>query len=159
MDQMKRTIYAHIFPDRSIYIGQTSQEKLYRRFQYGNGYDKQEELYNRIMFWGWSNIQHTVLECGEMTKEECNRKECEYTLDYVNKGFNVLNKYNTENPCRYRTSKNISYIYYDEDGNEYNTLEEVAKALGRTKQAVSYAIQRNGKCAGKKITRVIKEDK
>lgn len=150
MEKKIRTIYAHIFPDKSVYIGSTSQDKLYRRFHYGAGYANQPVVYDRIMFFGWQNTEHIILEQGMMTKDELLEKECNYTLKYAECGYEVLNKYNV-NPCRYRGGE--EYEYVDEDGNVYRTVQEVALALGRTKQAVSAAIKRNGKCAGKKIIR------
>ena len=159
MDQKKRTIYAHIFPDKSIYIGQTSQEKLYKRFQYGQGYDKQPEIYEKIMFWGWSNIEHVVLEEGVMTKEQCNKKECDYTIDYFNKGYNVLNKYNTVNPYRYR-KKNKEYVYIDLLTNkEYSSLRAAAADIGYSHERVRQSVTKGDVLrGGHKFIKVIKEE-
>lgn len=139
-----RTIYAHVFPDKSVYIGQTSQENLNRRWNCGHGYRNQPRVHDAIMFYGWSNIEHEVLKRAEMTKEECNELECYITMQYVCAGYKVLNKYNAENPCRYRRKK---YHYADEEGNTYKTMQEIADNFGVTKQAVSFAIT-NGRPVG-----------
>ena len=158
MDQLK-TIYAHVFPDKSVYVGSTNQEQLYKRFQYGSGYSNQPKVYEKIMQYGWKNIEHVVLERCAMTDEEKLKKECDYTLDYVNKGYEVLNTYNTNNPYRYRPKK-ANYIYYTESGEEFDSGIELAQFLGVTKQAVYFALNNSGKVHGVKIYREeIKEDK
>ena len=146
MDQEKklRTIYAHIFPDNSIYIGQTSTKNLNIRWGYnGGGYDNQETVRNAIAFWGWNMIEHKILEQSEMTKEECNKKECDFTLQFVRNGYKLLNKYNTENPCRYRVKyKENTYRYIDiATGKEYKSLREVGKDLGVSHEAVRLSIK------------------
>lgn len=155
MDQ-KRTIYAHMFPDKSVYVGSTSQEKLYKRWQYGVGYDKQPKVYEKICMYGWKNIEHIILECGNMSSEEVLKKECDYTMDYFNKGYEVLNKYNTENPCRYRGKE--KYIYYTENGEEFETGTAMADYFGVTKQSVYISIKNGGRVKGVKVFKRIKED-
>ena len=155
MDQ-KRTIYAHIFPDKSVYVGSTSQDKLYKRWQYGTGYGKQPKIYEKICMYGWKNIEHIVLECGNMSSEEVLKKECDYTMDYFNKGYEVLNTYNTENPCRYRGRE--KYIYYTENGEEFETGIAMAEYLGVTKQAVYIGIKNGGRVKGVRVFKRLMED-
>lgn len=138
-----RKIYIHIFPDKSVYIGQISQENLYKRFNYGLGYDKQPEMFELIMHYGWKNVEHVILEEGMMTKEEANKKECDYTLDYFNRGFRVLNKYNIGTPRRYRSKE--SYVYMDEmSGKCYDSLRAAAEDIGCSHEAVRQSVK-NGK--------------
>ena len=148
-----RTIYAHIFPDKSIYIGSTGKKNLNLRWGYnGSGYDKQEEVRERISFWGWGLVEHVILEQGEMTKEESLKKECDYTLQYVKEGYTVLNKYNTKDPCRYRV-KEVKRVYEYVDvvsGKVYDTLREAAEDIGVSHETVRLSIiEQRGICRGK----------
>lgn len=169
-DRKLRTIYAHIFPDNSMYIGQTSTKNLNIRWGYnGGGYDNQETMRKAIEFWGWGLIEHKILEQGEMTKEEVLKKECDFTLEYVNKGYKLLNKCNTENPCRYRVKhKENTYKYVDvTTGKEYKSLRAVGIDLGVSHEAVRISIKedrplRNGHKIEMKIVNiniVLEEDK
>lgn len=158
-DLIVRKIYAHIFPDNSVYVGQTSQEKLYRRFNYGMGYDKQPEVFELIMHYGWYNIEHVILFEGPMTKEEANKLECDYTLDYFNRGFRVLNKYNVNNPCRYR--KKDAYVYVDElTGKEYGSLREAAEDIGYSHERIRQSVKTGAVLRGghKFIKKIIEEE-
>lgn len=160
MEELKiRKIYVHIFPDNSVYIGQTSQEKLYKRFNYGMGYDKQPDVFEQIMFWGWANVRHLILEEGMMTKEQANKKECDYTLDYAARGYKVLNRYNTENPCRYR--KKEEYVYIDLLTNKrYKSLREAAADVGYSYEGIRQSIKNGTKLRNGHhfIKEIIKEE-
>lgn len=160
MEELKvRKIYVHIFPDNSVYVGQTSQEKLYKRFNYGMGYDKQPDVFEQIMFWGWANVKHLILEEGMMTKEEANKKECDYTLDYAERGYKVLNRYNTDNPCRYR--KKEEYIYIDLLTNKrYKSLREAAADVGYSYEGIRQSIKNGNKLRNGHhfIKEIIKEE-
>lgn len=147
------TIYAHIFPDKSIYIGKTKEKNLNIRWGYnGGGYDNQELMRDAILFWGWNFVEHIILEQGEMSKEEALKKECDYTLEYVKKGYKVLNKYNTNNPCRYRVKKTEQiYEYIDiKSGKTYNSLREAAIDIGVSHETIRLSIIENRDiCKGK----------
>ena len=145
MDQEKklRTIYAHVFPDNSIYIGQTGQEKLYMRWGYGSNYDYNTNMKQAIAYWGWCNVKHEILEQSVMTKEECNKKECDYTMEYVKKGYKVLNTYNAVDPCRYRTKEvKQQYVYVDLSTNKaYESLRKAAKDLDCSYELVRLSVK------------------
>lgn len=164
MDQEKklRTIYAHVFPDNSMYIGQTSQVKLYKRWGYGSSYDYNPAMKQAIAFWGWCNVRHEILMQEEMTKEECNKKECDITMDYVSKGYKVLNKYNAANPCRYRTKEvTQEYKYIDvSTGKTYDSLRAAAADIGCSHELVRLSAK-DGRIIKKthKIEKRVKEIK
>ena len=136
-------IYSHIFPDGSVYVGVTKQEKKYKRWDYGNGYTHQPEVAKQIAFWGWGCVKHEILEEGDMTKEEAYKKECDYTLKYVKEGRKVLNKYNTNNPCRYRAKEHEQEYEYVEitSGKVYDSLREAAKDIGISHETVRLSIK------------------
>lgn len=164
MDQEKklRTIYAHVFPDNSMYIGQTSQDKMYKRWGYGGNYDYNPAMKQAIAFWGWCNVDHIILEQTMMTKEECNARECELTMFYVDKGVKVLNKYNAANPCRYRTKEiTQEYEYIDvSTGMTYNSLRAAARDIGCSHELVRLSVKDGRFIKGThKVERRVKEVK
>lgn len=147
------TIYAHIFPDGCVYIGKTKEKNLNIRWGYsGEKYDNQPLVRDAILLWGWNSIQHIVLEQGDMTREEVLKKECDYTLDYVSKGYHMLNKYNVYNPCRYRV-KEIKHTYEYIDvisGKVYDTLRAAATDIGVSHETIrSSIIEQRSICRGK----------
>ena len=64
------TVYIHIFPNKKVYIGITSQ-LIKRRWCRGSTYSYHKRMYNAIKKYGWDNIIHEVLHTG------LNRKEAE----------------------------------------------------------------------------------
>ena len=72
-DARKYSIYMHVFPNKKVYIGMTSRPP-YQRWSGGHGYKGQPLLWEKIIKYGWKNIQHYVIDTG-LTKEEAEAKE------------------------------------------------------------------------------------
>lgn len=56
-------VYIHTLPNGKIYVGQTKQPV--RRWNNGDGYVDNEELYNAIQKFGWNNIKHEIIGAFE----------------------------------------------------------------------------------------------
>lgn len=84
-------IYCHIFPNKKRYIGQTSNSLSKRFGKNGSGYSRNPLIWKAILKYGWENVIHVILEEGDWTKDEINKKE----QFYISK-FNTLcpNGYN-----------------------------------------------------------------
>lgn len=67
------SVYIHILPNNTIYIGQTKQ-KPENRWKYGEGYSENKFFYNLIKKYGWSNIDH-ILYKENLTKMEADTIE------------------------------------------------------------------------------------
>lgn len=83
------SVYKHTFPDGKVYIGITDNPT--QRWEYGHGYQENEEMYAAILASGWKNIQHAILaKCD--TRGEAEQLEREYILLYDSedpeKGYN-----------------------------------------------------------------------
>ena len=76
----KYKVYIHIFPNKKVYIGITSQKEK-RRWNNGNGYKNNEYMTNAIQKYGWENIEHKIL-FTDLTKEEAEQKEIELIAFY-----------------------------------------------------------------------------
>ena len=87
-------IYKHISPSGKVYIGQTKQKNLNKRWRNGNiyGYCQMSIFRKVIDKYGWENIQHEIIEEG-LTKQEADLREC-YWIQYykeLNLSYNVSN--------------------------------------------------------------------
>ena len=72
------TVYCHINKyNNKKYVGITSQKRLSRRFQNGQGYKHSTHFYNAINMYGWDNFDHIVLE-SNLSEEEAKAKEEQY---------------------------------------------------------------------------------
>lgn len=82
------TIYMYINKiNQKKYIGQTINSLTLRAGKNGENYKKCNYFYSALKKYGWSNFEVQVLEDYILTREEANRKECEY-----------IQLYNTTNP-------------------------------------------------------------
>ena len=88
---MSYCVYKHTFPNNKVYIGITSLNPL-RRWNNGNGYCRQQFVFNAILKYGWDNIKHEILYSG-LTKEDACQKEIEliarYKSNNLDFGYNV----------------------------------------------------------------------
>lgn len=143
-------IYKHTMPDGRCYIGQTSQDKLYRRWNYGQGYVANKPFYEDILQIGWNNIKHEILE-EVATKTEAIERERYYILLYRSNepefGYNKHTNF-------YSMPKVKTYIRCVETGRVYETMTAAAADIGKTKQAISYAISNKQRCARKHWERI-----
>lgn len=81
------TIYIHTNKiDGKVYIGQTSQTDLTRRWCGGHGYKHCDYFQNAIKKYGWNGFNHEILETG-LTQEQANEQEVYY-----------ISLYNSANP-------------------------------------------------------------
>lgn len=91
----KHTVYIHTnLSNGKVYIGQTNQEDLTRRWCGGHGYVESPHFSRAIKKYGWSGFAHEIIETG-LTQEEANYKEQFY-----------IALYNSTNP---KFGYNISY--------------------------------------------------
>ena len=69
-------IYKHISPSGKVYIGQTKQKNLTKRWRNGNiyGYCEMSIFRKVINKYGWENIRHEIIEEG-LTKQEADLRE------------------------------------------------------------------------------------
>ena len=90
-------VYAHIFPNKKVYIGMTGQEPK-KRWNDGYGYIANTLMFDDIVKYGWSNIEHRILYKG-LTKERALELEM-YTIVQLRttderRGYNQLRGCNT----------------------------------------------------------------
>lgn len=88
----KYVVYIHIFPNRKVYIGITSQ-KVERRWNNGHGYKGNKYMMNAIMKYGWNNIRHEILFTN-LTKYQAEQIEKDLIKKYKSNqrefGYNIL---------------------------------------------------------------------
>lgn len=72
----KYSIYRHIFPNKKMYFGITSDD-VKKRWANGAGYDGQTLMRNAIRKYGWDNILHELI-LTDLTEEQA--KELEKTF-------------------------------------------------------------------------------
>lgn len=88
------TIYMHKNKiNNKVYIGQTMQN-VEDRWKNGKGYKSCTLFYNAINKYGWNNFEHLILEQGNWSYQEANKKE-EYYInlyqsDNPEYGYNIL---------------------------------------------------------------------
>lgn len=103
-------VYIHIFPNKKVYIGITSQKEK-RRWNNGNGYKNNEYMTNAIQKYGWENIEHKIL-FTDLTKEEAEQKEIElidfYKSNQKEYGYNIQNGGNASNGLTNTSKEKIS---------------------------------------------------
>lgn len=72
-------VYILIFPNDRVYIGQSLDPKT--RWNNGDGYKENKEMYNDIKKYGWKNIKKRVLYVG-LSYEQALEKEKELIINY-----------------------------------------------------------------------------
>ena len=87
------TIYAHINKvNGKMYIGQTKQQDLTRRWTGGHGYEGCPRFYRAIKKYGWDSFDHEIWKTG-LTKEEADAYEKVYISFFESnnpqKGYNI----------------------------------------------------------------------
>lgn len=129
---MAYTVYKHTSPNGKIYIGITSQ-KLYQRFQNGNGYKGSARFEGAIKKYGWKNIKHEVLFEG-LTKDEAEQKEIELISLYKSNdrryGYNIANGGNTVGTLSQETKEKLA------------TAQRGRSASTEARQKMSYSHKR-----------------
>lgn len=145
------SIYKLTCPNGKVYIGQTKQEHLHKRWDYGSGYKDNKTLYNDILEYGWRNFTHEVIAKVE-TKEEATQIERNYILQYKsNQPEYGYNKHTNESS----QPKLRSYIKCVETGELFEGMAEAGQKYGVSKSAISYAIKHNSPSARKHWEKVL----
>lgn len=139
------TIYKLTSPTGKIYIGQTKESNLERRWGYGNNYRKNIPLYNDIMEYGWKNFEHEALEIVE-TKSEATEKERYYILLY--KSYEPEHGYNKSvNESSQPVMR--TYIRCIETGVLYESMVAAGEKYGVTNEAIRQSIIKGWASGGK----------
>lgn len=93
-DKKHYFIYGHInLINQKVYIGQTSQFPVTKRWKNGKAYTACRHFQNAIEKYGWDNFVHVILEECYCDQNEANEKE-DYWINYYdsrnpNKGYNI----------------------------------------------------------------------
>lgn len=103
-------VYIHTFPNKKVYIGITHQNPNRRWRNNGEGYRKQNFIYNAIKKYGWENVKHEILYTN-LTKEEAEQKEIELIAKYQSNnekyGYNIANGGNCNESMSEKTKELI----------------------------------------------------
>lgn len=132
-------------PNGKVYIGTTKQEKLYKRWDYGQGYVSNKPFYEDILKYGWNNIKQEVVEEVE-TLAEAHIKEREYILQHNSN--NPEFGYNVNVNVTGKLTKKHKYVRCKGTGELFRSLREAGERYGVSHSAIDYAIKRNGYSAG-----------
>jgi len=124
------SVYIHIFPNKKVYIGITSQQPAYKRWANGKGYKQNEYLNNAINKYGWENVKHKILFEG-LTKEEAEQKEIELINKYKSNikkyGYNIENGGKANGRVSDETKEKISkksFLFWQSE--EYREKQRIA---------------------------------
>lgn len=146
-------VYKLTLPDGRAYIGMTSQDKLYKRWQYGSGYSSQSRFYNEIYQVGWNNVRKEVLE--EVPSKELALLREKYYIG-VYKTYLPENGFNTQGKHYFDEPKEKYKYVCVEPNLEFDTLEEAGAFAGVCKEAIRQAILRGRKCGKRQKYHFIK---
>lgn len=153
-------IYKLTMPNGKVYIGQTKLS-LKQRWQRGQGYKYQQELYEDILAFGWENVEHELLEEVE-EKELAYEKERYYILEYKSYlpefGYNKhTNLYRVCDSTTYwrnadRKCRNVknphTQIRCVETGELFENMKEAGLSVGKSVSGIQKAIQHGYRCGG-----------
>ena len=121
-----------------VYIGQTSEDDVNRRFRGGSGYKGSPHFYAAIQEYGWENFEHLILE-DNLTENQADIRE-----KFWIKAFNATNPdkgYNLTpgGKTKPKTKKQVSgkQVICKETGQSFNSLVEAAIWSGMKKTSTS----------------------
>ena len=137
-------------PNGKCYIGQTSAEKPYVRWQYGGGYRNQTRFYEDILRIGWDNMTHEILEEVATKKEATERENYYISLYRSNEPEYGYNK----NSDKTYQAKLYRYVHCVTTGEVFESAVAAGEKYGVTGSAIGYAIKNNTYCAGRKWEKV-----
>lgn len=142
-------IYRHSLPNGKAYIGTTSMEKLYNRFQYGHGYENQ--TFGKLIFeYGWSNVKTEILEEVTGTYKDATLIEASWIKKSIKEGFDVCNKHYAGPEKEYKY--NMAGCTIVDTNTYYESFAAAARFIGVTRQAVKIALEENRPCKGWNLT-------
>lgn len=133
-------IYKATFPNGKVYIGQTTQTLEKRKYQHKRDaidLNRKSPFFFAINKYGWENIKWEIIEEGDFTAEELDKKEIYYISFYHScvsdencNGYNVLKGRHNNDSLRIRLKDMIptldKIIQMDKDGIEE---KEIAKEV------------------------------
>ena len=125
-------VYKITSPNERVYIGCTNLE-LEDRFNKGLGYKYNKELWNDILYYGWSNFKTEILlEC----KEDSMAREFEHSeIKKYPDGYNIYRgEHIRYNPDYQPPRKAVLCV---ETNIVYDSIYQAAKATGCSKQKIS----------------------
>lgn len=119
-------VYIHTFPNKKVYIGITHQNPNRRWRNNGEGYRKQNFIYNAIKKYGWENVKHEILYTN-LTKEETKAKMRKAKLGkkmsletkmkkgkaviMLDRNFNYINEFYSITEAHNKTNTNLTNIH------------------------------------------------
>lgn len=119
-ESKKFKIYAALFPNEKVYIGQTTRKLKYRQNQHRSSAKRNKwPFYNAIRKYGWSNIKWRVLF------RTSSQEELDYVEQWYIKEFdttNITNGYNLKSggeggKLHQKTKDKLSKIFSGENSN------------------------------------------
>lgn len=119
MEDIRYSLYMHVWPDGKRYIGITGTTCDARWGFDGRGYRSQKELYAAIEACGWKNIEHRILINGEFTKEVVLAAE-----------ESLIDLYRSDDPAYGYNRRSAKPIVCIETGKRYKTALSAAQEFG-----------------------------
>lgn len=137
---MSYTIYLHKNKiNGKVYIGQTSETDLNRRFRGGSGYKSSPHFYQAIKQYGWENFEHIILE-NNLNSEEADIRErfwiCTFSATNPKYGYN-LTEGGKKTYTNFKNNHNNKQVICKETGMIFNSLVEAAIWAGMKKTSTS----------------------
>lgn len=121
-----------------VYIGQTKEDDVNRRFRGGAGYRSSPHFYRAIQEDGWDNFEHLILETG-LTSEMADIREKFWikAFDATNpkKGYNLTSGGKTK-PSGI-VPNNRKQVVCQETGDIFNSLADAAEWAGLNRTSAS----------------------
>lgn len=146
MENRAYTIYKHVLPDGSAYIGMTSEEKLNRRFQSGSDNVYNQEFHNAVYELGWKQVKTERLAEIYGTWYEAHAVEIKEIQRAVAAGITLYNKEHNRPPKEYK--RNVMGVTLIDINRYFPTLRAAAEYIGVTSQAIGIALKENRPCKG-----------
>lgn len=138
-------IYRHTLPNGKAYIGTTSMEKLYERFDYGHGY-KNQAFGDAIFEYGWSQVKTEILEEITGTYKDATLVEAYWIKMTIDAGYEVYNKHYATKEKEYKY--NMAGCTIVDTNTYYESFAAAARFIGVTRAAVQAALKEGRPCKG-----------
>lgn len=153
------SVYVHTVPDGRRYVGVTAGDPK-KRWNYGSGYNGNQEFYKVIREVGWGSIRHEVVATGLSQKEALDLERdlvCKYNTVWPN-GFNhtMGGEYpgrmldSTRAKLRARAEMRAPDMRKRcrcvETGVVYQSITDAAKKMGTHRSAIARACAKGSSC-------------
>lgn len=147
---MAFTVYMHTFPNGKRYIGCTSMD-VKKRWASGHGYNKNIQMFNDILLFGWNNIKHEVL-LENLSYKEALKNESSLIIQYKTYdstyGYNI-SQGNAEG-AKYHSDEGIEHIR--ESMHTRTVSAESREKMSIAKKGTSYHTQKHSAITKEKIS-------